>query len=257
MTEGGGSFPYRRIVDDLRAEIAAGRRAPGERLPSEHDLAAQYAASRPTVRRAIAVLKAEGLVVSEQGRGMFVRSTPHVRLLLSGANYRKHRNAGLPGFNAQVREQGQVPEQRLLDVITIPASSEIAQRLNLAEDEQVVVRKRLFMINGQPVAFCDSYYAEAMVRGTAITQLRRIKGGVNGLIEDSAGPIRRRLARSVDELSARMPSRNELDGLQLATGVPVVDIVRTVYDTNGNPVEVQHTVAAADRHQFQYEVSMT
>lgn len=257
MTEGGGSFPYRRIVDDLRAEITAGQRAPGERLPSEHDLAAQYEASRPTVRRAIAVLKAEGLVVSEQGRGMFVRSTPHVRLLLSGANYRKHRNAGLSGFNAQVLEQGQLPEQRLLDVITIPASTDVAQRLHLAEDEQVVVRKRLFLINDQPVAFCDSYYAESMVRGTAIAKSRRIKGGVNGLIEDPAGPIRRRLARSVDELAARMPSRNEVGGLRLATGVPVVDIVRTVYDINGNPVEVQHTVAAADRHQFQYEVSMT
>lgn len=257
MTEGGGSFPYRRIVDDLRAEITTGQRAPGERLPSEHDLAARYAASRPTVRRAIAVLKAEGLVVSEQGRGMFVRSTPHVRLLLSGANYRKHRNAGQSGFNAQVREQGQIPEQRLLDVNTIPASVDMAQRLRLAEDEQIVVRKRLFLINDQPVSFCDSYYAEVMVRGTAITKSGRIKGGVNSLIEDPAGPIRRRLARSVDELLARMPSRNEMDGLQLATGIPVVEIVRTVYDMNGNPIEVQHTVAAADRHQFQYEVSMT
>jgi GntR family transcriptional regulator len=256
MAEDRGSFPYRRIVDDLRAAIATGQRAPGERLPSEHELASEYGASRPTVRRAIAVLKAEGLVVSEQGRGMFVRSTPHVRLLLSGANYRKHRDAGLPGFNAQVREQGQVPEQRLLDVITIAASADVAQRLNLAEDEQVVVRKRLFMINAQPVSFCDSYYPATMVTGTTIAKRQKIRGGVNSLIEDPDGPIRRRIARSVDELLARMPSQDELDGLQLTAGVPVVVIVRTVYDVNGDPIEVQHTIAAADRHQFQYEVSM-
>src|SRR5712691_8224638 len=76
-------FPYERIVDELRAEILAGRRAAGERLPSEHELADHYGTSRPTVRRAVARLKAEGLVVTSQGRGAFVRPKPHVRLLIS------------------------------------------------------------------------------------------------------------------------------------------------------------------------------
>ncbi len=69
-------------------------------------MAERYQTSRPTVRRAVAVLTAEGLVIMEQGRGTFVRPKPHVRLLVTGANYRKHRSAGLPGFNAQVNEQG-------------------------------------------------------------------------------------------------------------------------------------------------------
>ena len=47
-------------------------------------------------------MKAEGLVVTEQGKGAFVRPKPHVRLLLTGSSYRKHRALGLPGFNAQV-----------------------------------------------------------------------------------------------------------------------------------------------------------
>ncbi|MGH3612948.1 MAG: GntR family transcriptional regulator, partial [Pseudonocardia sp.] len=118
MTEPpGATFPYHRIVDDLRSAIVAGRLVPGEQLSSEWELAQTYQTSRPTVRRAIAVLKAEGLVVTEQGRGAFVRPTPHVRLVLTGANYRRHRDAGLPGFNAQVVEQGQRPEQRLLEVV--------------------------------------------------------------------------------------------------------------------------------------------
>src|SRR6266566_6005858 len=87
-------FPYERIVDELRAEILTGRRAAGERLPSEHELADHYGTSRPTVRRAVARLKAEGLVVTSQGRGAFVRPKPHVRLLITGGNYRKHRALG-------------------------------------------------------------------------------------------------------------------------------------------------------------------
>ncbi len=98
-------FPYRLIVGELRAEILDGRRPPGSRMPSEHELATRYRTSRPTVRRALAVLKAEGLLSTEQGRGAFVRPKPHVRLLVTGASFRKHRALGLPGFNAQALEQ--------------------------------------------------------------------------------------------------------------------------------------------------------
>ena len=76
------------------------------------------------VRRAIARLKAEGLVVTEQGRGAFVRPKPQVRLLLSGTSYRKHRGLGLPGFNAQVLEQGQAPEQQLREVAVVDSPAD-------------------------------------------------------------------------------------------------------------------------------------
>ena len=69
-------------------------------------------------------MKAEGLVVTSQGRGAFVRPKPHVRLLITGSNYRKHRGLGLPGFNAQALEQ--VPEQQLLEAATVSAPAEVA-----------------------------------------------------------------------------------------------------------------------------------
>jgi GntR family transcriptional regulator len=251
------TFPYRRIVEDLESEILTSKRGPGERLPSEHELASRYNTSRPTVRRAIAQLRSRGLVVTEQGRGAFVRPQSHVRLLLSGTSYRRHRTAGLTGFNAQVVEQGQVPEQQLVEVATIEASSEVAMRLDLDDSADVVVRRRRFLVDGQPIALCDSYYPAEFVAGTAIADHRRVRGGVHALIEDPEGPIKRRVARSVDDLKARMPRQHEADSLELPPGVPVVEIIRTVYDTDDRPLEVQVSVAAADRHEFRYEVSMT
>jgi GntR family transcriptional regulator len=250
------AFPFHRIVDDLRGEILSARRRPGERLPSEHDLAAEYQTSRPTVRRAIALLKAEGLVVTEQGKGAFVRPTPHVRLLVSGTNYRRHRGMGLSGFSAQALEQGQSPEQDVLEVATIGAPIEVSMRLNLDEGAPVVQRRRLFKLDGHPVAFCDSYYPAELVEGTPITELENISGGVHALIEDPAGPIRRVVARSVDDLVARMPTAEEAHRLALPPGIPVVRVIRTIYDTDDSALEVQDTVAAADRHTFRYEVSM-
>lgn len=249
-------FPYQDIVDELRASILEERLDAGERLPSENELAERFGTSRPTVRRAIALLKAEGLVNTEQGRGAFVRPKPHVRLLLSGENFRRHRRAGLSGFNAQVEEQGQAPEQRLLEVGWVAAPREVALRLDVDEDARVVVRRRLFVVNGEPVAFCDSYYPADVADGTPLAEPERIPGGAYGLIEDSAGPVGRRLKRSVDDLVCRMPTPEEVDGLKLAPGVPVVRTLRTVYDSQGRTVEVQDTVAAADKHQFRYEMTM-
>ncbi len=193
-------------MDDLREEIA-----------SEHELAQRYGTSRPTVRRAIARLKAEGLVVTEQGRGAFVRPDPHVRLLLTGASYRKHRSLGLPGFNAQVLEQGQAPEQRLSEVSTIGAPAEVALRLDVDEGAAVVVRRRLFLANGQPVAFCDSYYPADLAAGTPLAEFRKIKGGAHAVIEDPGGPIRRLVSRSVDDLVSRMPTPDEASQLRSTT----------------------------------------
>jgi GntR family transcriptional regulator len=249
-------FPYEDIVEDLRASILDGRLGSGERLPSENELSRRYETSRPTVRRAIALLKAEGLVTTEQGRGVFVRSKPHVRLLLSGENFRRHRREGFSGFNAQVAEQGQTADQQLLEVGRTPATEDVATRLGVAGGKPVVVRRRLFVVNDEPVARCDSYYPAEIADGTALVEPENIEGGAYGLIEDPDGPIRRRLRRSIDDLECRMPTRAEVEQLQLGSGVPVVRVLRTVYDADKIAVELQETIAAADKHQFRYEVAM-
>jgi GntR family transcriptional regulator len=53
-----------------------------------------------------------------------------------------------------------------------------------------------------------------------------------------------------------MPTPVEVDQLRLTPGIPVIRIVRTMYDTDNAPVEVQVTVAAADRHSFRYEAEL-
>ncbi|GAA5073586.1 DNA-binding GntR family transcriptional regulator [Thermocatellispora tengchongensis] len=75
IVAGGEATPYRyrQIADDLRAQIEVGEIAPGAAVPSEAELRERYAASRNTVRQALAVLQGEGLIVAEHGRGRFVR----------------------------------------------------------------------------------------------------------------------------------------------------------------------------------------
>lgn len=63
----------------------------------------------------------------------------------------------------------------------------------------------MFLADGELVALCDSYYPAGLARGTQIAQDRRIRGEVRAVIEDPAGPVRRRIARSFDDLTSRMP----------------------------------------------------
>jgi DNA-binding transcriptional MocR family regulator len=68
---------YRQIADDLRERVAAW--GGGRLLPSESDLSAEYDVSRVTVRRALELLREEGLVDSRQGFGWYVSTEPFVQ----------------------------------------------------------------------------------------------------------------------------------------------------------------------------------
>jgi DNA-binding GntR family transcriptional regulator len=65
---------FRQLADLLRDQIVTGVLGPGDPLPSELRLAQEYGLSRTTVRQAIAILRAEGLVNVERPRGTFVRA---------------------------------------------------------------------------------------------------------------------------------------------------------------------------------------
>jgi GntR family transcriptional regulator len=68
----GAELIYVQVAGRLAARIERGYWSPGARLPAERDLAAEFGVSYDSVRRAMAVLRERGLVVSVHGRGTFV-----------------------------------------------------------------------------------------------------------------------------------------------------------------------------------------
>lgn len=64
---------YRQLAGIIRAAIERGELAPGQVVPSEATLVQEHKVARETARRAIGLLRSEGLVVTESGRGTFVR----------------------------------------------------------------------------------------------------------------------------------------------------------------------------------------
>lgn len=68
----GPQLVYVALADHLAARIAAGELRPGARLPAERDLASEYGVAYMTVRRATALLRERGLIVTVHGRGTYV-----------------------------------------------------------------------------------------------------------------------------------------------------------------------------------------
>lgn len=241
---------FRQIADWLRAEITSGRLGPGAQLPSESELVGMFHTTRTTARQALGVLKSEGLIVSEHGRGAFVRRPPTVRRLAHDRFARRHRKQGKAAFTADAEAGGFHAEVEVLRVGRDKATPPIARRLDLRSGAGVLVRHRRYFADGQPVEVATSYVPWALAAGTAMVREDTGPGGIYARLEESG----HRLARFTEEVTARMPSPEEIRALHLDTGVPVIAIVRTAIDDADTAVEVCETVMAADRFVLEYEL---
>jgi GntR family transcriptional regulator len=240
---------YQQIADRLRDQISVGQLGPGARLPSEPDLARDYDASRNTVRLAIALLTNQGLVVTRQGLGTFVREPAKLfTALLSGAAdspRSHHADTGLPVVGPQADE----PETSRLQVETAPASPSVAAKLHVSEGESVVIRRSRRHIGGIPWLLIASFFPMDLARGTALEQAGNIdQGSIKLLAEHGHQQV-----GFMDEIGARMPDASEFGFFGLTTGTPVIVVNRTAYSED-RPIRLTRYIYRADRVRLAHEV---
>src|SRR5690349_19851886 len=131
--------PFRQIATHLREAIRRGELGAGDKLPSETELINHYGVARMTVRQALAELRAEGLVVPEHGRGVFVRARPPVRRLASDRFARRHREAGKAAFLAEAEGLGR-PTVDEIHVSEVAPPDRIRELLRLPSRTRAVAR---------------------------------------------------------------------------------------------------------------------
>jgi GntR family transcriptional regulator len=121
--------------------------------------------------------------------------------------------------------------------------------LGLADGERVIVRDRRYLLDGKPVLLARSYLPASLVSGSQITQPDTGPGGTYARLHDLGHtPTHFR-----EELRARMPEPSEVSTLDLAPGTPVIEVIRTAYTSDGQPVEVNEMVADASAYVFRYD----
>ena len=240
-----------RIADDIRAKIQAGEYPSGSQLPTYDELAEQYQCSLAATRRAIDLLRQQGLVITLHGKGSFVRERPQARRHGVDRYSRSRWSAGGAAIlTAEAAAQGLTAHQVIRSLNEAPAPEEVAVRLNIDPGTPVWLRSRTTHINDRPNQLADSYYPREVVE--AAPKLKEEDTGPGGgfaRLEDAGY----RLARIREELATRMPVGPETVMLRLPEGTPVIELIRTTYDTTGQPVEVMLSVIAGDMATFCYD----
>jgi GntR family transcriptional regulator len=253
MTTAGGYTDARplqvRVADEIRLKIETGEYAPGQQLPTLDELAEQYMCSLAVIRKALDLVRQQGLVTTVHGKGSFVRQRPAARRHGIDRYSRSRWKAGKPIATAEAEAQGLSAGQLIRELAEVSAPKVVAERLNLPEGTRVWVRRRTTLIDDRPNQLADSYYELDVVRGTLIMEENTGPGGGFARLEDAGHT----LDKIREEWSVRMPTGPESVALRLPAGTPVVDLIRTTYDTTGKAVEVMLATMAGDMTNFAYE----
>ena len=254
MTEASGDDrrpASRRIADELRRSIESGELAPGAQLPSERQLAATYGTARNTAREAIRLLADSGLVIAEQGRGAFVRrSAPLIRL--GNDRYSpKYRESGMSPFLLECAKQGKTGRFEVLSIGRVEPSDDVAAHLDVPiGSESVVRRENVFYADADPVHRITTYIPWPIAEGTSLLEPEvGHPYGIHGILEERGHTM----TRLREEVSARMPTADEVELLHLSPGVPVLDVLHTSIDQAGHPYELTRFVMRTDMTGLLYD----
>jgi GntR family transcriptional regulator len=238
-----------RIANDLREEIRSGEYRPGHQIPSGRALAYRYGVSRPTVQKAIEILRSEGLIVGQQGAGWFVREKPAVIREGLPRLSRGEREAGrgcslTDGANAGITMTSETA------IRFEPACERVATLLGIEQGEETTVRDRVMYADGHPVQLAVSRLPRSVTRGTAIERRNAGTGGTYARLEESG----RMLGRFEERITVRPVTPEEAAALKLPAGSPVLVITRVAYEKSGDPLEVNDMVLAGDRYELVYDL---
>lgn len=238
LSRGAGTALWRQIAEALKVRIAAGEHEPGERLPTEHQMAEGFGVNRHTVRRAVAALAEEGLVRIEQGRGTFVQE--------SLIDYQVRRRTR---FTDNLVRLNKEPSGRLLGVEQLTAEHAVAKALEIRRGSPVVMLERLGEADGRPLSLSSHYFAKGRFPGL-LDAIAASGGSVTGALKLCGVAD---FTRKITRVTARMARSQETRLLQQAANKPVLVTEGINVDATGRPVEYSVARWAPDRVKIVFE----
>ncbi|GHJ35293.1 GntR family transcriptional regulator [Streptomyces sp. TS71-3] len=238
---------YQQVAAAIREAILAGEFAPETLLPSEAQLMARYKVSRPTVRNAIAALRAEGLIEVRHGKGSFVRSDgqPTVTLERRVSRTPEGRFA-MP--NGTVWDEAEEPS-----VYRTHTTKDTAPLLALNEDEALFGCDR-FLVD-------PATGARTMQRTLIPFEVAESVPRLAEAPDRAPASIYVLLAEAGHELwwsetvRARMPLPDERAALRLPDATPLLHLARVTHGTDDRPLILEELRVGADRAELAYRIS--
>ena len=252
---------YKLIADDLRRQIESGTLQTGDQLPTGLQLQAAYASreefsdrvSRNTIRDAVSILVAAGLVENRSGLGTFVTKVEPFVTTLSGDPERGDTQL----WESEVSRFGYMP-RLTVPRIEINGAHEVpslAPELQLDEDKQALSRHQRCRIDRTPYSMQTSFYPmDFAAKAPQLLTAEDITEGVVAYIRKTLGI---RQAGWSDEIRIRPPTDEEARFFNLPfgrTGVQIIEVRRTAFNEDGRPIRLTVTSYRADRNRLAYHM---
>src|SRR5262245_58112599 len=228
---------YRRLLAQLRSDLASGRLRPGDVIPPELEIARSHGISRHTVRQAIVELAREGLLRRERGRGTFVTPTPIVRSLGSFSS-----------FAHEMKERGLPFHTRVLHREVRPATPIVASRLDLPVGAPVIEMELLRLVDEAPVSLDFSVTPQARFPSLLTADLtRQALYDVMALAHGVAVTLGR------EELRPVVLDRRQASLLAVVPGSPAFHVERETL-AGLERIEWRRSLVRGDRYLFRVEL---
>jgi len=222
---------WSQLRNALLSRIVTGAWSAGDQLPTELQLCQDLGISRSTVRAAIQSLVRDGLVVRTPGRGTFVTSAPAAQVKITPL-----------GFYRTMTARGHSVRSDVLEVKLLPATSELALDLGLAEGAQILFIRRIRYLNEQPAALSADFLAYDLCRGLESEDLS--SGSLWTKLEDLLGL---QVAGGLHSFYAVMSTEEERRLLGLPKSSPLL-LGRSInFLQDGTPFERAEVRVPGDR----------
>lgn len=222
LSRGEGVALWRQIAEALDGEIDAGNYGPGDRLPTEFDLAKRFDVNRHTVRRAVASLAERGLVRIEQGRGTFVQEEV--------IDYKVGRRTR---WSENVSQPHRSTEGRILEVAREAAEQGVADVLEISVGAPVIRVDRLGIVDDRPLTFGSHYFDAA--RFPTIGEAAEQTGSISRALQRIGIPD---YIRRITRIMTALPNAEEARLLQQPNNRPILISEGINTTPDGKPLEL-------------------
>jgi GntR family transcriptional regulator, N-acetylglucosamine utilization regulator len=225
---------YIQIAEGLIGKIESGELTPGDRLPPERDLSEQLGVNRMTLRRALRVLEAQGLIKRRHGVGTYITAPKIDRQM--DIVFR---------FTHGMQTRGYNPGTRLISVEQVSLETAAARQLAVPLASPAYRIRRLRMINQDPVLLED--YTIPLARFPDLERFDLEQRSIYEVMESEYGIAIVRARQSFEPVVA---SEFEAGLLQIRPGAPLMLEKRLSYDQYNQPVEYGQDRYRGDRFRF-------
>ena len=224
---------YQQLRAALEQLIRDNALGPGAALPAERDLERMTGWSRVTVRKALSLLVAEGLVNSRPGSGNFVGD----RIVRSFSR--------LTSFTEDLRSRGLDPLVEFLSREVGAATSEESMVLALSPGSPVIRLRRLRSAGERPLAVEDSVIPQAILPSAGLVSVSLYEA-LDRLGMPPERALQRLQAVAIDAGTAAL--------LRVPQGAPGLRLERRAYLADGRAVEFTRSIYVADAYDFVAEL---